>query len=152
MNEKCIKLRLEIVALSVMGPCNLNGHQSVWPGPAASIRMAYEDRSRMILQNIHNHICTNLCCLNADHIMIPHHCELQNQYRKLLRTEMLNEMSYWEKWVTVQYCFKRYLTLIVLMLCMCIYIYIPTNSSFSLIMYGSSSIFRHYNAINRESS
>jgi hypothetical protein len=50
----------------------------------------------------------SICCPNADHIMNPHHCELpQTQYQKLLRTEMLNEMSYWENTgKTADYLFK----------------------------------------------
>jgi hypothetical protein len=34
--------------------------QTIWPGPTAAIMMACVDRPRMLLQNIHNHVCTSL--------------------------------------------------------------------------------------------
>jgi len=34
--------------------------QTIWPGPTASIMIACVGRPRMLLQNIHNHVCTRL--------------------------------------------------------------------------------------------
>jgi len=34
--------------------------QNIWPEPTASIMMACVDRPRMLLQNIHNYVCTRL--------------------------------------------------------------------------------------------
>jgi hypothetical protein len=33
---------------------------AMWPGPIASIMMACVDRPSMLLQNIHNYVCTKL--------------------------------------------------------------------------------------------
>jgi hypothetical protein len=34
--------------------------QMIWHGPTAAIIIACVDRPRMLLQNIHNHVCTRL--------------------------------------------------------------------------------------------
>jgi hypothetical protein len=43
-----------------MGPCNQWSAQTMWPGPPAAIMMSCVDRPKMLLQNIHNQVCTTL--------------------------------------------------------------------------------------------
>jgi len=53
--------------------------QTIWPGPTASRQT---DRPKMLLQNIHNHVCTRLWCPNSNHIMNPQHCEHLKSHTK----------------------------------------------------------------------
>jgi hypothetical protein len=61
MHEKYIIMRFEIVVFSVMGPCNLNVQLKRF---GLDLRlhylMAYVNRPKILLQNIHNHVCAIL--------------------------------------------------------------------------------------------
>ena len=60
MHEKRIVWRFEIVVFSVMGPCNPNSTDDLAWTYCCNHLMACVDRIRMLLQNIHYHVCTRL--------------------------------------------------------------------------------------------
>ena len=77
--------------------------QTIWPKPIVSIMMACVDRPRMLLQNIHNRVCTRIYGVltqpqyESSPLSAP-----QILCQKLLRTEMLKEISQWVNWIIEQ--------------------------------------------------
>jgi len=70
MHEKCTTLRFEIVAVSIMGPCNLmvSRDDLAWTYCFHHL-MACVDRHRFLLQDIHNHVEIK-CQLDATEVFI----------------------------------------------------------------------------------
>jgi hypothetical protein len=75
MHCECIILRMNIIVFWIIGPCNLTGGYRGFSQDMLLLSlMACKDRSRMILQNIHNHV-PEYMGRNLDNIMKSHHSE-----------------------------------------------------------------------------
>jgi hypothetical protein len=79
----------------------------IWPGPTVSIMISCVDRPRMLLQNIHNHVCTRLYgVLTQNTLQILTTVSTSNPVPKFITTATLMEMSHWENWIiSEQYIF-----------------------------------------------
>jgi hypothetical protein len=78
--------------------------QTICTGPTAAIFWWPVDRTKMLLQNIHNYVCTRLYTVSQ---LKPHYESSplwvpQILYQKLFRIETLKEISRCENWITEQ--------------------------------------------------
>jgi len=130
MHADCIILRSKTVGFWVMGPCSLNGqHRQCGLDLLLQHLMACVDRPKMLLQNIHNHVCTRLCDILTQTILwILSTVSTSNPIPKIIKNWNVNGNV-----TSRKLNYRR-----------AVYIFTSSSSSSFIIFHKSIIVYRHH--------